>query len=119
MSLNYTVKLGTSLEENATEEEIFNENSSSVSKYFDTLQEAMMAFEFLATFNSFENMVLELFEDTKLIKSMKIKDENELDEVVGKMSDTEIFKTYGIPTRTLQDWQNIKVLHISIMSYSL
>jgi len=105
-SLAYTVRLKTVLGENATEEEIFNENSSSVAKYFDTLQEAMMAYDFLSTFDSFQDMELALYNDTKLIKSMKIKDEDTLDkELVEKMSDTEIFHRYGIPTRTLQDWK--------------
>jgi hypothetical protein len=105
-SLNYTVRLKTVLGEDATPEEIFNENSSMVSKYFDTFFEAKTAYDFLATFDSFQDMELELFEDTKLIKSMKIKDEDELDkELVEKMSDTEIFHTYGISTRTLQDWK--------------
>jgi len=105
-TLKYTVRLKTVLGEDATPEEIFNENSSSVSKYFATLFEAKMAYDFLATFDSFENFELELFEDTKLIKSMKIKDEDTLDkELVEKMSDTEIYRAYGIPTRTLQDWK--------------
>ena len=103
-SLAYAVRLKTTLGENATPEEIFNENSSGVAKYFDTLFEAKMAYDFLATFDSFENFELELFEDTKLLESMKIKDEDELDDVE-KMSDAEIYRAYGIPTRTLQDWK--------------
>jgi len=111
---NYTVTmLSVQDEVGKSEAEIFVYESVSILRYFDTLQEAQMAFDFLLTFASYEKVNLILRDEEKeedlrvvFLEDEEEKAEEEIKEKIEILNDTEISKKFGIPTRTLQDWKN-------------